>query len=175
MKVASATTVGLLGGELCLDYANTVEPRHGDDQYDYLAGYPDLVLWAGHAGALSEEEVRRLLRVAEFRPAEAADAFEWALALRETIYRSFSAVAYGGHPVEADLNALTAAHSEALAHYRIAPKGEGFGRTLAKEDGFGRPVWQVSLAAWGPFTGGELDRVKACPVGEGGCVSDVAV
>jgi len=91
------------------------------------------------------------------------------------VVECFSAVACGEQPEEADLNALTAAHSEALAHYRIASTGEGFGRTLAKEDGFGRPVWQVSLAAWGPFTGGELDRVKACPVGEGGCVSDVAV
>jgi predicted RNA-binding Zn ribbon-like protein len=113
--------------------------------------------------------MRRLLRVAEFRPAEAADAFEWALALRETIYRSFSAVAYGGRPVEADLNALTAAHLETLAHYRIAPTTEGFGWKSAKDDGLGRPMWQVSLSASGLLTGGELDRVKACPVGEGGC------
>ena len=169
MKAASATTVGLLGGELCLDFANTVEPRHGYYRYDYLAGYPDLVRWAGHAGALSEEEVRRLLRVAEFRPAEAADAFEWALALRETIYQSFRAVAYGGRPVEADLNALTAAHLETLAHYRIAPTAEGFGWKLAKDDGLGRPLWRVSLSATGLLTNGELDRVKVCPAEEGGC------
>ena len=169
MKARSATTVGLLGGELCLDFANTVEPRHGDDRHDYLAGYPDLVRWAGHAGALSEEEARRLLRVAEARPAEAAEAFEGALALRETIYRVFSAVAYGELPEGEDLETVTTAHLEALAHYRIVPAAEGFGWKVAKDDGLGRPVWRVSLSATALLTGGELDRVKACPVGEGGC------
>jgi predicted RNA-binding Zn ribbon-like protein len=169
VKARSATTVGLLGGELCLDFANTVEPRHGDDRHDYLAVYPDLVRWAGHAGALSEEEARRLLRVAEARPAEAAEAFEWALALRETIYRVFSAVAYGELSEGEDLETVTAAHLEALAHYRIVPAAEGFGWKVAKDDGLGRPVWRVSLSATALLTGGELDRVKACPVGEGGC------
>lgn len=169
MKAASATTVGLLGGELCLDFANTVEPRHGDDRHDYLAGYPDLVRWSEHAGVLSEEEARRLLRVGKARPAEAADVFEWALALRETIYRGFSAVAYGGRPEEADLKMLAAAHLEALAHYRIVPTAESFEWKVAKDDGLGRPVWRVSLSATALLTGGELDRVKACPAGEGGC------
>ena len=169
MKARNATTVGLLGGELCLDFANTVEPRHGDDRHDYLAGYPDLVRWAGHAGALSEEEARRLLGVAEARPAEAAEAFKRAVALRETIYRVFSAVAYGELPKGEDLETLTAAHLEALAHYRIVPTAEGFGWNHAKDDGLGRPVWRVSLSATALLTGGELDRVRACPVGEGGC------
>jgi predicted RNA-binding Zn ribbon-like protein len=165
----SAATVGLLGGKLCLDFANTVEPRHGDDQRDYLAGYPDLVRWAEHAGALNEEEARRLLGVAEARPSEAADAFGRAVILREAIYRVFSAVAYGEHPEASDLDALRAAHLEALAHYRIVRTAEGFGWDLAEGDGLGRPVWQVSLSATGLLTSGELDRVKACPTGEGGC------
>lgn len=169
MRAASATTVGLLGGKLCLDFANTVEPRHGDDRHDYLAGYPDLVRWSEHAGALSEEEARRLLLVGEARPAEAAHTFEWALALRETIYRGFSAVAYGGRVEEADLKMLTSAHLEALAHYRIVPAGEGFEWKAAGIDGLGRPLWRVSLSATELLTGGELDRVKACPAGEGGC------
>ena len=70
-----AATVGLLGGELCLDFANTVEPRRGDVRSDYLGGYSDLVRWARHAGSLSEEEARRLIGEAERRPSEALAAF----------------------------------------------------------------------------------------------------
>ena len=71
MKAASAATVGLLGGALCLDFANTVEPRRGDGRRDYLGGYVDLVRWAEHAGALEGGEARRLLRVAEARASDA--------------------------------------------------------------------------------------------------------
>ena len=169
MEATSAATVGLLGGELCLDFANTVEPRHGDDRRDYLAAYPDLVRWAEHAGALKEEEAQRLLRVAEARSSEAASTFERAVALRETIYRVFSAVAYGEQPQASDLEALTAAHLEALAHYCIVHTAEGFGWKLAEGDELGSPIWQVSLSATRLLTSGELDRVKACPTGEGGC------
>ena len=169
VTATSAATVGLLGGELCLDFANTVEPRGGDDRRDYLAGYSDLVRWAEHAGALNGEKARRLLRVAGARPSEVADAFERAVILRETIYRVFSAVAEGERPETADLEALTAAHLEALAHHRIVATRDGFGWRLADEDGLARPVWPVSLSATRLLTSGELARVKACPTEEGGC------
>jgi predicted RNA-binding Zn ribbon-like protein len=169
VEATNAATVGLLGGELCLDFANTVEPRHTDNRRDYLTGYPDLVRWAEHAGALNEEEARRLLRVAEAHPLEAASTFERAVVLRETIYRVFSAVAYGEPPGASDLEALSAAHLEALAHYRIVRTAGGFAWKLAEGDVLGRPVWQVSLSATTLLTGGELDRVKACPSAESGC------
>jgi predicted RNA-binding Zn ribbon-like protein len=169
VEATSAATVGLLGGELCLDFANTVEPRDGDDRRDYLTGYPDLVRWAEHAGALDEEEARRLLRTAEARPWEAVETFERAVVLRETIYRVFSAVAHRGQPRAPDLEALRAAHLEALAHYRIIPTEEGFGWKLTEGNELGRPLWQVSLSATRLLTSGELDRVKSCPSTEGGC------
>ena len=67
MGHTSAATVGLLGGELCLDFANTVEPRQGEGRRDHLREYVDLVRWAEHAGAVGGEGARRLLRVAEAR------------------------------------------------------------------------------------------------------------
>jgi predicted RNA-binding Zn ribbon-like protein len=159
----------LLGGALCLDFANTVEPRRGDGRRDYLGGYVDLVRWAEHAGALEGEEARRLLRVAEARASEVAETFERAVALRETIYRVFHAVAYGGHPEDADLEALTSAHLEALAHYRIGRTSEDFGWYPVDGGELGKPVWRVALSATGLLTSGELGRVKACAAEEGGC------
>jgi predicted RNA-binding Zn ribbon-like protein len=169
VKATSAATVGLLGGELCLDFANTVEPRHGDEQRDYLEGYPDLLRWAEHAGALDEGAARRLLRVADGRSLEAADTFEQAVDLREVIYRVFSAVANEEQPEARDLEAVTAAHLEALAHYRIVSEAEGFEWMLSEDDVLNKPVWQVSLSATELLTSGDLDRVKACPASEGGC------
>jgi predicted RNA-binding Zn ribbon-like protein len=165
----NAATVGLLGGELCLDFANTVEPRLGSHRSDYLASYADLVRWARHAGSLSEEEARRLLLEAEDKPSEAAAAWEQAVALRETVYRVFSAVAEEEQPEASDLDALTAAHLEALAHYSVVPTARGFGWARAEGSKLKGPLWSVALSATRLLTTGELERVKECPTGEGGC------
>jgi predicted RNA-binding Zn ribbon-like protein len=165
----NAATVGLLGGELCLDFANTVEPRLGSHRSDYLASYADLVRWARHAGSLSEEEARRLLLEAEDKPSEAAAAWEQAVALRETVYRVFSAVAEEEQPEASDLDALTAAHLEALAHYSVVPTASGFGWARAEGSKLEGPLWSVALSATRLLTTGELERVKECPTGEGGC------
>ena len=164
-----AATVGLLGGVLCLDFANTVEPRRGVVQSDYLAGYPDLVRWAEHAGSLNEEEARRLLREAERRPSEAWASFEEAVALRETMYRVFSAVARGEGPEPSDLEALTVAHREALAHSHVVPARGGFEWATEKDKDLGGVLWPIALSATGLLTSGELGRVKECPHEEGGC------
>jgi predicted RNA-binding Zn ribbon-like protein len=169
VEVTSAATVGLLGGALCLDFANTVEPRRGKGRRDYLGGYTDLVRWAEHAGAVDGEDAWRLLRSAEACPAEASAAFGRAVALREVIYRVFYAIAYGDRADDTDLKALTAAHREALAHYRIVHVQGGFGWAPvggAEPDG---PLWRVALSATRLLTSGELGRVKVCPAAAGGC------
>lgn len=165
----NAATVGLLGGELCLDFANTVEPRLGDHRSDYLASYADLVRWARHAGSLSEEEAQRLLLEAEDKPSEAGATWERAVALRETVYRVFSALAEGEQPEASDLEVLTAAHREALAHYSVVPTASSFRWDRVEGDELGGPLWAVALSATRLLTSGELERVKACPTGEGGC------
>jgi predicted RNA-binding Zn ribbon-like protein len=169
VEVTSAATVGLLGGALCLDFANTVEPRRGKGRRDYLGGYADLVRWAEHAGAVDGEDARRLLRSAEARPAEASAAFGRAVALREAIYRVFYAIAYGERAGDTDLEVLTAAHREALGHYRIVHVQGGFGWAPVGGTEPDWPLWRVALSATRLLTSGELGRVKACPAADGGC------
>ena len=94
------------GGWLCLDFANTVEPRFGQPEREHLGDYEDLVRWAQFAGALDSEAGTRLLRQAVGRPAEARDCWAFAIELREAIYRVFASVAGGGSPVAADLDTL---------------------------------------------------------------------
>ena len=155
---------------MCLDFANAVEPRLGDHRSDYLAGYADLVRWARHAGTLSEEEAQRLLLETEDKPSEAAATFERAVALRETVYRIFSAIAREEEPASPDLDALSAAHLEALAHRRIMRTADGFGwARVASEDKIESPLWAVAFSATGLLTSGDLERVKECPPEEGGC------
>lgn len=109
-------------GRLCLDYANTlsdrpeVAPREED-----LHRYADLVDWAEAAGILSTDEAAELQREALRRPAEADVAFARAIALREAIYRLFSAIAAGAEPPADDLAAVNRAIGAAAARGRLAP------------------------------------------------------
>ena len=85
----------LLGERLCLDFANTVDPRRGDHPREFLADYADLGTWARHAGALPARDVDHLLEEAERHPGKARAAFRSARELRELPYRTFSSVAAG--------------------------------------------------------------------------------
>src|SRR5687767_11616674 len=76
----------LIGGEVCLDFANTVGGTR-EAPSERLHNYGDLVRWAAYAGAIEGAEVEPLLAAAEARPAEAEAVFSRALRLREAIYR----------------------------------------------------------------------------------------
>jgi predicted RNA-binding Zn ribbon-like protein len=164
------TTLRLLGGELCLDFANGLKAGLGDHRSGYLANYADLVRWAQLAGPISEEGANRLLLEAESRPREADASFERAVALRETLYRIFSAVAREANPDPADLDLLSTVHMGTLEHYHIADTEDGFGWVRVEgTDELGEPLWPVVLSATSLLTSGQLDRIKACPPEEGGC------
>lgn len=79
----------LLGGAVCLDFVNTVDPRGDRASREYLTDYAALVKWARRAGALSEAEARRLERHARADDAAAGRAVAAARRLRESIYRLF--------------------------------------------------------------------------------------
>ena len=79
--VAEVGTLRLLGGRLCLDFANTADPRHSDHRREYLGSYRDLVEWVRHAGMLEEDE-GQLLGEAALRPAEATATLELAVMLK---------------------------------------------------------------------------------------------
>ena len=65
----------LVGGQACLDFANTLGPRRPDpgvEPHDYIPGYRELVAWAAHAGLLTAGQQRRLSAAAEADPDGAA-------------------------------------------------------------------------------------------------------
>src|SRR5689334_5240777 len=85
----------LLGGRVCLDFVNTVEPRRGKGQRDFLLRYDDLVAWAEFAGLVSPIEGDHLRALSGQRPQQAGKVLAKAIALRELFYRIFGTLAAG--------------------------------------------------------------------------------
>jgi predicted RNA-binding Zn ribbon-like protein len=159
----------LYGGRLCLDFANTVEPRAAEPRRDTLTGYDVLVAWAHHAGAIDDATAARLREVAAGDPAAARASLAEAVALREASYRVFAAIAHGAAPEAADLRVLQRADAEAMRHASLVPDSGRY--ALAWDDAGGeldRAWWPIARSAVELLTAGPLERVKQC-AGRSGC------
>jgi len=162
-SATSAITWELLGGYLCLDFANTADWHASDQPQELLTSYAEFVSWSQQAHILTEKQAKRLLRQAADRPEEAMAVLIRAIALREAIYGIFAAIAHGQSPQATDLGALNAVLSEMLARSQIAPIETGFGWQWAGEDdALDRPLWSIARSAADLLTSDELQRVGQC-------------
>jgi predicted RNA-binding Zn ribbon-like protein len=160
---AGAAALKLLGGSLCLDFANTVDWWGSDQPREWLTSYDELVAWSEHAGILSPAEARRLRHRASQSPAEAEAVLQRAIALREAIHRIFSAIAEGKHAPDGDVAALDAALAEALPMLRLVRAGDEFAWAWAGEEGaLERMLWPVAYSAAELLTSPALARVGQC-------------
>src|SRR2546430_13711333 len=124
--------VEFVGGALALDFTNTVGGTHTEPTHDHIRGFDDLVRFLLLGRNISEADARRLITRAERQPAEARKVVERAVALREAIWRVFSAVANDETPGAEDVALL---RKEAL---RAASRAE-----LAVAGGHGEWIWRV--------------------------------
>lgn len=164
-----AEELRLVGGKLCLDFANTIDARGSAHPRECLHSFADLLRWSHHASLLPEELAQRFLEEARERPGEATMGYERALALREAIYRTFSASARGMRPGADDLAHLSTTYAAALTHARIVPTREGFEWAWGDEESwYDHLLWLVAQSAVELLTSHDLHRVKECP-GNKGC------
>jgi len=110
----------------CLDYANTRMYRGSAAPVEQFAEWPALVDWIAGNGALVAEAAADLRGWADADAEGAAALFASAIALREVVYRVFSAVASGAPVAEADLAALNQALAEAPPRARLARLGGAY-------------------------------------------------
>src|SRR5919199_1258342 len=137
----------LLGGRLCLDFANTVEGPISAEPQDFLRAYADLARWSWHARAVDDAELARLLELAEATPARAEAVLVNALRLRRTVDRIFRAIAAGAEPPGKDLRAVQREHREGLAAATLSRAGKRFSWTWRGIDDLRLPVWAAVESA----------------------------
>jgi predicted RNA-binding Zn ribbon-like protein len=173
--------------DISLSFANTVEWHAGPDPKERLTSYSKAVRWAQKEGILSDAQAQDLLAAARARPADEAEALRRIIALREAVYRIFSAVAHRRPPDSDDLETLNAELADALPHLRLAaapaesdgetPNGGAPDKAVASEQGVLQRftwrwsgveghltsfLWPVARAATALLTSPELVRVREC-------------
>ncbi len=151
-----------VGGNLSIDFTNTVNSRWSGEIRDKFSGYQDLVAWNRQASIIQEEEVLRLLEEAERKPSAAKKALTEAIELREVIYRVFAAAATDRTPADTDIEAFNRKLAEAMTHARIEPLLGGFVWRWEESDALDRMLWPIARSAADLLTSHELGRVKTC-------------
>ncbi len=148
---------------MCLDFANTVSARAGRQRREYLSTYGELVAWSRHAGILTGGEADALVAGATRNPDAATAVLERAIALREMIYRVFSAFVVLRRPEVQDLAALNAALYDALSRLEIRPSAGGFEWAwVSARDDLDRMLWPIVRSAADLLTSEDLGRVREC-------------
>ncbi|HEX2171278.1 MAG TPA: ABATE domain-containing protein [Dehalococcoidia bacterium] len=152
------------GGNLALDFANTVSARPGDPRSprrEHLRTYEDLLAWSRQVGLIDPTQADRLGAWARRSPARATAALDRAIAAREAIYGVFSTVAARCEPNPADLDLLNAELGRALHRARVVRTGTDYTWGWAdRTDDLDRPLWPVVRAAADLLTAADRDRVR---------------
>lgn len=159
-----------VGGALCLDFANTVDPRHADPRVDFLGDYRALVDWSEAADVLSSRRARDIGKRATEDPASAEKVYERALALREAIY-----VLLAPQPPNASqraqrdsLETLDDEVHRAAAMTNLAKGQDGWSCQWRSGPELDRMLWALARSAADLLLSDRLDRVRECD-GRSGC------
>lgn len=163
-----ASDLELIGGRLCLDFANTVGNYLAEPHLDRLFDYGELVAWARHAGAIDDGEARALLRAAakDARGAEAALAH--ALELRRAIFDTFYAIASERRPPQKAIDTLNA--NLVQAPQSVVREGDAWVLRCAADSDLDLPLRPIARSAAELLVANDLHaRIHVCGSGEFDC------
>lgn len=155
----------MVGGALCLDFANTVDPRHSPDRYDYLSDYPALVAWSAHAGVVSRQQARALERLARDDATGARTVHRRALTLRDAVYDVFAPSRTRAPSVAVEV--LNDEAHRALAAADLALSGRRWTWEWRADPVLDRVLWPVARSAARLLVSDQLSRVRECEADSG--------
>ena len=156
-------TLSLVGGALCLDFANTLEFRRTSREQEALTSFEKLRRWAAHVGTIEAETAELLRHSATDDPAAARRVLVDGRHLREAIYDVMSAVAGGTAPQGAALDALNAALKPLLSASRLWADNSGARRLWSGPPAaLERLLWPVAWSTFDLMLSDELSRVREC-------------
>lgn len=161
--VSKAASLKLVGGRLCLDFLNTGEWYASAGPKEYLTSYNELVKWAGHAGALSQEEALQLEQQSESRPQDAAQVYKMAIKLRSALLRMFHALQRQEEPTETDLEIFNSALSKTMKQLTLSIDQGRFNWSWHEAGSpLDKVLWPIVKDAAELFTSDQLPRVSRC-------------
>ena len=150
-----------IGGDLSLNFTNTVGNFDSEKPSEHIHSFADLAAWSEQSGLVSDGESKRLLNEAEQNPKKAKAVLARAVALSESLHRIFSDVASDKKPKNKDLDILNEELSEAMRQARIFIEEDDFvwDWTEAQLDVMLRRVARTAAEL---LTSDKIKRIRRC-------------
>jgi len=155
-------TLELVGGALCLDFANTVNSRVAPE-HDYLLSYSDLLGWAKRLGILSSAQSGQLQRRAKLEAEAAKSTLLASQTLRDLLYHLFSNAAKGSELDQKDREIFVVFYGESISRGRLIKAGNRYKTTWEMDESLESMLWPIIHSAGELLLSEELDQVKECP------------
>jgi len=161
--VGDIRSIERVGGDLAVDFVNTLGglPERADDEY--LFRYADLLIWAEGSDLLDHEALRSLRARAERRPKEADAAFARSLELRGAVDGVLRAhLQHGRWPAE-DAAAVREFYRAALGSAVLERRAGGCVWAWSETAGdLTAPLWPLAVHAVDLLRSGRLARLSRC-------------
>jgi len=152
----------LIGGDVCLDFINTLDDRPRERPTELLNSYYDLVRFGGQTGILTAAQAEHLFQKASDRPEEAARALGHAHKLREAIYQIFEALMNKRPAPQAAMNALNANLRDSAMHLQLVQSRERCAWRFDDPASFHAVLWPIARAAASLLASDRLALVRTC-------------
>ena len=158
-----ASNFHLLGGALCLDFANSTNWNTNEKPYDLFWDYQAFLQWGLQLGVFTLPQAERLMQLASEHDPDAQAVLEKARGLRQAIYRIFSSAADGVNAPDEDMALLNETLSAALPNRQVRSGQDGFVWAWSDEaPALDSLLWRVVQSAGDLLTSEQLKRVKRC-------------
>lgn len=161
-RTRTLETLEIIGGSLCLDFANTINSRR-EPEHDYLEKYSDLVDWAIKVGVLSTPQGEWVQSRAKLDEINTREALKKALELRELLFQLFSNLSRQSEPPREMVRAFINLYSESISHGILQKYGDAFIVDWEMEAGFDALLWPIIYSAGQLLLSEKLVRLKECP------------
>lgn len=153
----------LVGGAVCLDFANTVDWHTSAHPVEMLDGYPDLVLWGRRVGIIGEKEGDLLRDQAAEFPDQAHKVFLRADRLRQAVFSIFRAVTMGQAPQNRDLKLLNTFLAKDRSVTRLVYTNQGFSwESECDPSNLEGILYPIARSAGDLLVSEDLKKVKIC-------------
>jgi predicted RNA-binding Zn ribbon-like protein len=162
----------LIGGNVCLDFINTLDDRPSAQPKELLKNYYELARFGEDTGILTPAQLDFFFDNAHLMPDEAGDALRRAINLREAMYAIFSALMKKQTAPAVAMDTLNAYIRDAAQHSRLVQNRvqnkdvQREGRCEWRFDdltsAFGAMLWPITRAAADLLASSDLAQVRAC-------------
>jgi predicted RNA-binding Zn ribbon-like protein len=156
--------IQLIGGEVCLDFINTIHDRSLENSADYLeGGYASLLQWSEYAGVWDRKLILKLQSEHRARN-EKSHVYENAIMLRQALFDIFGSIADHKKIPPAALSTFNVFLSGAFLHKKVvAHKNKYLSEWELSDSSADWLLWPIIESAYLLLTGDQLQKIKKCP------------